>query len=91
MGPFCFITAGPFYVDTTNHLVVRLGLQFAPMLRASPSVEVDVATAAPSLGLALRKSLSEPVAWGFGGLGAITLAIALWYHHSRADRPSQRA
>jgi hypothetical protein len=65
----------------TYEVVVELGPQFAPLLRASPSVEVDVATAAVGVGLAFSESLAKSMAWVLCGLGVIVLFIALRYHH----------
>jgi hypothetical protein len=80
----------PVTEGRTYEVVVELGPRFAPLLRASPSVEVDVATAAPSVGLAFSESLSKPIALVFCGLGLIILAIALWCHHAGAGRPTER-
>jgi hypothetical protein len=72
----------PVIKGRTYEVVVELGPQFAPLLRASPSVEVDVASTAASVGLAFSESLAKSMAWGFCGLGVIVLLIALWYHHA---------
>lgn len=72
----------------TYEVVVELGPQFAPLLRASPSVEVDVATTAASVGLAFSESLARPMAWVLCGLGVIFLFIALWYHQFRCRSKS---
>jgi hypothetical protein len=82
----------PVKAGRTYEVVVELGPRFAFLLPASPSVGVDVATAAPSVGLALNKNI-EPlfnrIAWALCGIGLIVLAIALWYHHAWS-RPSTR-
>jgi hypothetical protein len=82
----------PVKAGRTYEVVVELGPRFAFLLPASPSAGVDVATAAPSVGLALIKDI-EPIfkriAWALCGLGMIVLAIALWYHHAGAGRPTR--
>ena len=72
----------PVTEGKTYDVVVKPGPQFTPLLRASPSIEVGVATAAPSVGLAFSESLSKPIALVLCGFGVIILAIALWYHHA---------
>jgi hypothetical protein len=72
----------PATAGRTYEVVVEVGPGFAPLLGASPWVEVRVATATASVGLALGRSLAGTIGWLAGALGAVALAIAVWSQHS---------
>jgi hypothetical protein len=80
----------PVTAGRTYDVVVDVGPEFAPLLRAAPWVEVAVATATASVGLAFAESLGNTAAWVVGTLGAAVLGIALWYQRFGTGRPTRR-
>jgi hypothetical protein len=80
----------PVKAGRTYEVMVDVGPRFAPLLRASPSVEVNVATATASVGLAFSTPLGRAITRVTGALGAIVLAIALWYQRRGSGRPTTR-
>jgi hypothetical protein len=79
----------PLTAGKTYDVVVDVGPQFAPLLQASPSVEVDVASATASVGLAFSRSLGPTITWVIGALGGLVLGVALWYQHAGRGRPTR--
>jgi len=77
----------PAKAGRTYSLVVDVGPRFEPLLQVGPSVEVGVATASASVGLAFADSFRRSMACGVGTLGAVTLVMAAWYQHAKG-RPT---
>jgi hypothetical protein len=76
----------PATANRVYDVVVDVGPRFEPFLRASPKVEVSVATATASVGLALSRSLGRTLTWGMGVFGAAVLGIAVWYQRHGVGR-----
>jgi hypothetical protein len=76
----------PASANRAYDVVVDVGPRFRPFLRASPTVEVSVASATASVGLALSRPLGRALTWGMGVLGAVVLGIAVWYQRRGAGR-----
>jgi len=70
----------PVKAGSTYDVAVDVGPGLRPLLHAAPSVEVGVAAATTSVGLALGESFREMAAWLIGAIGVGVLAAALWYH-----------
>jgi hypothetical protein len=79
------VTAGKRY-----DVAVEVGPGFTPLLRARPAVEVSVATATASVGLAFARPIAVAVRWVVAALGLVALAAGAWYHGLQRGRPTRR-